>query len=48
MVKIDSPAFKSITCQLPLFYLPIEIEFIKNGKDFDEMVLTSIQHAANK
>jgi tetraacyldisaccharide 4'-kinase len=47
MVKIDSPAFKSITSKLPLFYLPIEIEFIKNGKDFDEMVLTSIQHVAN-
>jgi tetraacyldisaccharide 4'-kinase len=47
MVKIDAQAFKSITSQLPLFYLPIEVEFIKNGKDFDEMVLTTAQHANN-
>jgi tetraacyldisaccharide 4'-kinase len=47
MVKIASPEFQVTIAQLPLFYLPIEIEFIKNGKDFDEMVLTSIQHGAN-
>lgn len=26
-----------------LFYLPIEIEFLKNGKDFDEMVLNAVR-----
>jgi tetraacyldisaccharide 4'-kinase len=31
--------------QVPFFYLPIEIDFIKNGKEFDEMVLNAIAHA---
>lgn len=30
---------------VPFFYLPIEIDFIKNGKEFDEMVLNAITHA---
>lgn len=28
---------------LPIFYLPIEVQFLKSGLDFDEMVLNSIQ-----
>jgi tetraacyldisaccharide 4'-kinase len=47
MVKIASKEFEPVIAQLPLFYLPIEIEFIKSGKDFDEMVLTKVQHANN-
>jgi tetraacyldisaccharide 4'-kinase len=31
--------------QVPFFYLPIEIDFIKNGKEFDEMVLNAVAHA---
>lgn len=38
-VKLDVPKFESITSTLPLFYLPISIKFLKNGRDFDEMVL---------
>ena len=30
---------------IPLHYLPIEIEFLKNGKDFDEMVLNAVKNA---
>lgn len=30
---------------VPFFYLPIEIDFIKNGKEFDEIVLNAITHA---
>jgi tetraacyldisaccharide 4'-kinase len=30
---------------VPFFYLPIEIDFIKNGKEFDEMVLNAVTHA---
>jgi tetraacyldisaccharide 4'-kinase len=48
MVKLVAPEFNSLISQIPLFYLPIEIEFIKNGKDFDEMVLTNVQHAPVK
>jgi tetraacyldisaccharide 4'-kinase len=47
MVKINSPAFKTIVSGLPIFYLPIETEFIKNGKDFEEMVITVFNHAVN-
>ncbi|HEX5170275.1 MAG TPA: tetraacyldisaccharide 4'-kinase [Cyclobacteriaceae bacterium] len=38
MVKLDDKAFKSAIGQLPFFYLPIEMEFIKNGEDFDALV----------
>jgi tetraacyldisaccharide 4'-kinase len=38
MVKLDHEHLKSQVSQLPLFYLPIEIEFIKNGEDFDALV----------
>jgi len=44
-VKLEAPEFRELVARIPLFYLPIEIEFIKNGKDFDEMVLNSIKHA---
>jgi tetraacyldisaccharide 4'-kinase len=44
-VKLASPELESLTRSLPLFYLPIEVEFIKNGQDFDEIVLNSIKRA---
>lgn len=47
MVKIISSEFESIVKQIPFFYLPIETEFIKSGKDFEEMVQNVFNHAAN-
>ncbi|MBA4056367.1 MAG: tetraacyldisaccharide 4'-kinase [Marivirga sp.] len=44
-VKLVSKEFEVFTNTLPLFYLPIEVEFIKNGQDFDEIVLNSIKRA---
>lgn len=44
-VKLDVPQFQKIISGLPLFYIPIEIDFIKGGKDFDEIVLNMIQRA---
>ena len=44
-VKLDAPQFRKMLAGLPLFYLPIEIDFIKAGKDFDEIVLNVIQRA---
>jgi tetraacyldisaccharide 4'-kinase len=38
-VKLESPDFQAAISPLCFYYLPIEIEFIKAGKDFDEMVL---------
>jgi tetraacyldisaccharide 4'-kinase len=37
-VKLMSDELKSLTKQLPIFSLPIEMKFIKNGKDFDMLV----------
>jgi tetraacyldisaccharide 4'-kinase len=37
LVKMDVQKFNAAS--VTLAYLPIEIQFIKNGKDFDEMVL---------
>jgi len=44
-VKLDAPQFQEMLQGLPLFYLPIEVDFIKAGKDFDEIVLNVIQRA---
>jgi tetraacyldisaccharide 4'-kinase len=37
--KLMSDEFNGITSEVPFFYIPIEIEFLKNGEDFDAMVL---------
>ncbi|HEY3402403.1 MAG TPA: tetraacyldisaccharide 4'-kinase [Ohtaekwangia sp.] len=44
-VKLDHEDFKSTIEKLPVFYLPIEVEFIKNGEDFDAMILNVVQRA---
>jgi tetraacyldisaccharide 4'-kinase len=43
MVKLADPEFQSLLEGLSLFYLPIELEFIKSGRDFDALVLNSIR-----
>lgn len=40
MVKLQREELRSPVSQLPIFYLPIETEFIRNGKDFDTLVLS--------
>lgn len=42
-VKLDSPELRAAISPLCFYYLPIEVEFIKAGKDFDEMVLNVIK-----
>ena len=37
VVRLDTGFFESRG--VSLFYLPIQTEFVKNGKEFDEMVL---------
>lgn len=37
-VKLERNELKSIIAQLPVFYLPIETEFLRNGSDFDALV----------
>lgn len=41
-VKLRAPEFNNILTDVPLFVLPIEIDFIKGGKDFDEMILNAV------
>lgn len=41
-LKAFEPQFGNI----PLLYVPIEINFIKNGKEFDEMVINAITDAS--
>lgn len=43
-VKMDIEEFQDFLLQTPFFYLPVEIEFLKNGKDFDEMVLNAVKN----
>ena len=42
-VKLDIPKFQPILTGLPLFFVPIEVDFVKDGKDFDEIVINVIQ-----
>ena len=44
MVRMDPEVFKRAS--IPLHYLPIEVEFLKNGKEFDEMVLNVVNSYA--
>ncbi|MBX2945129.1 MAG: tetraacyldisaccharide 4'-kinase [Cyclobacteriaceae bacterium] len=37
-VKLESDELKSLAESLPIFYLPIEMKFIGNGKDFDVLL----------
>jgi tetraacyldisaccharide 4'-kinase len=46
--KLDREPFSTIFKDIPCFYLPIEPEFIKNGRDFDEMVLNAVQEQHKK
>lgn len=45
MVKLDAPEFREAIRGLPFFYIPIETEFLKNGEDFDAMVLNAVKRA---
>jgi tetraacyldisaccharide 4'-kinase len=42
MVKLVDPVFAQHVQVLPLFYVPIEVEFLKNGQDFDALILNAI------
>lgn len=41
--KLQREDLNSIIAGLPIFYLPIETEFIRNGKDFDMLVLSFLR-----
>ena len=41
--KLASPEFAEQVNRLSLFYIPIEVRFNKNGRDFDELVLNSLK-----
>lgn len=43
MVKLQDNELKLKVSKLPFFYLPIETEFIRNGKDFDTLVLSFVR-----
>jgi tetraacyldisaccharide 4'-kinase len=41
--KLESEKFHSILKAVPCFYLPIEMDFLKSGKDFDEMIFNVLR-----
>ncbi|HEY9049541.1 MAG TPA: tetraacyldisaccharide 4'-kinase [Ohtaekwangia sp.] len=47
MVKMISAAFNEQRATLPLFYIPIEVKFLKNGQDFDAMILNAVPDELN-
>jgi tetraacyldisaccharide 4'-kinase len=44
-IKLEMSEFQATVNKLPFFYLPIEIDFLKDGKDFDEIVLNHVKRA---
>lgn len=44
-VKLIAAHLADLAVRLPLFYLPMEAEFVKNGKDFDAVVINAIERA---
>ena len=42
-MKLDAAAFQNKLSTLSIFYLPIEVDFIKGGKDFDDIVLNVVK-----
>ncbi|WP_333819637.1 tetraacyldisaccharide 4'-kinase [Ohtaekwangia sp.] len=42
MVKMIDHRFDAERRELPLFYIPIEVNFLKNGQDFDTMILNAV------
>lgn len=44
-MKLMTPSFKQFLTEAGWFYLPIEIQFVKSGRDFDEMVLNAVTNA---
>jgi tetraacyldisaccharide 4'-kinase len=47
-VKIDQKEFHVLLGDIHCYYVPIETEFIKSGRDFDEMILNAIQRVDYK
>lgn len=45
-VKLQTQKFSALLSDIPFFYLPIEMEFLKSGKDFDEMILNAVNRAS--
>ncbi len=43
MVKLLSPELSALFGNYPVFYIPIESTFIKDGKEFDSMVLSNMK-----
>ena len=43
MVKLISPRLKSVLLDTSWFYLPVETSFVKNGAEFDKLILQSVE-----
>jgi tetraacyldisaccharide 4'-kinase len=43
LVKLSAPGFDKYWRTYPLLFLPIELEFVKNGKEFDALVLNNLK-----
>lgn len=46
-MKLKSDSLRRFMDEASWFYIPIEIGFLKSGRDFDEMVLNAVANASN-
>jgi hypothetical protein len=43
MVKLESPELRGLFGATALYYLPITVQFLKDEREFDEMILNHIR-----
>jgi tetraacyldisaccharide 4'-kinase len=48
MVKLDADSFRDLTKKISFFYLPITVQFLKHGAEFDEIILNHIRSLDKK
>jgi tetraacyldisaccharide-1-P 4'-kinase len=46
MVRLLDPKFSDLLRDLDCFFLPIEMDFVNNGVEFDKLVRNAIEKAA--
>jgi tetraacyldisaccharide 4'-kinase len=45
MVRLIDAKFNPLLSNINCFYLPIEMKFVKNGADFDKLVIDAVENA---
>ncbi|WP_241738897.1 tetraacyldisaccharide 4'-kinase [Pontibacter beigongshangensis] len=42
-VKLTAPTLATVTASLPLFYIPVQVDFLNNRQQFDQLILQHVK-----